>query len=145
MKTYSAALVAAFVALTSATACGRTPLPPSPLPGENSTLTLTGRVLDATMADDSGVADALVEVSRDSFSMSTTTGPDGTFVLGGLEAGQYMLSVSREGYLETAQSVLLDADQEVTCLLDREAGDENATPARKGRIVIVKKGAQARR
>ena len=108
-------------------------------------LTLTGRVLDATMADDSGVADALVEVSRDGFSTSTTTGPDGTFVLGGLEAGQYTLSVTREGYLQTTQSVLLDTDQEVSCLLDREAGDENATPARKGRIVIVKKGAQTRR
>ena len=144
MKTYSAALVAAFVALTSATACGRSFVGPDgpPVP---TTLTLAGRVLDATMADDSGVADAVVEVSRDGFSTSTTTGPDGTFVLGGLEAGQYMLSVSREGYLQAAQSVLLDADQEVTCLLDREAGDGNATPERKGRIVIAKKGVQARR
>ena len=145
MKTYSAVLVAAFVALTSATACGRTPLPPSPLPGDASTLTLSGRVVDATMADDSGVADAVVVISRDSFSTSTTTGPDGTFALGGLEAGQYTLAVSREGYLQVEQAVMLDTNQDVTCFLDREVADGNATPERKGRFVIVRKGAQARR
>ena len=145
MQTHSASFAAAALfVLASATACGRGPITPE-IPQGDPQLTLTGRVVDATMGDEAGVADAVVMVTRDSFSTSTTTGADGTFVLGGLDAGQYMLSISHEGFVANAQSVFLDTNQDVTCFLDREVSDGTPTPERKGRFVIVKKGAQPRR
>jgi len=150
MKIYSVPVVAtAFVLLTSAAACGKSPIGPSPVPIDDNTgtttLTLTGRVLDATMGDDTGVADATVTVSRDTFSTSATTDVDGSFSFGGLDAGEYMLSISRPGYLEATQAVQLESDQSVTCFLDRESDSTAPIPERKGRFVVGKKGGQVRR
>jgi hypothetical protein len=149
MKTYSAAVVAiALVVLSSATGCGRNPgpLPPSPVPGnDGGTLTLSGRVLDASMSDEEvGLSDALVTVSRESESQSTVTAADGSFQFSGLTAGEWMLTVSREGYYESSQLVQLESDSSVTCFVDRES-DAVPTSVRKARFVTIKKAGSGSR
>jgi Carboxypeptidase regulatory-like domain len=144
MKTCSVSLVAtALAVLTSTAACS--PTRPSIIdPPPPATLTLTGRVVDATMDDQSGVADAIVTATRGSVAKSTSTASDGSFAIGELEAGEYTLSVSREGYIGSWYAVQLESDQSITFYMDREVDGSMPMPERKGRLVIGKQGAVKR-
>ena len=144
MKKYSLVLASALAVLLSSTACGKVQPPTVPedfaIPRENAgDLTLSGRVVDPAMTDDSGLAGALVTISRNGYATSTVTADDGSFLVTGLASGEWMLSASLEGYLEGAQALQLESDQSVVCFIDRESDGSNLTPVRKGRLVITKK------
>lgn len=67
---------------------------------EKATYTITGKVLREGM--DSGFEGTSVVANNStdkSFSKTTVTGTDGTFILSEVEPGDYMITISREGYI----------------------------------------------
>ena len=86
-----------------------TPTPtPSPTPISSPTLAATGVIIGNVVDAVSyiGIADATV--STDIGGYSTTTGPDGSFVLE-VAAGSYTLTASATGYTASSQPVTVEA------------------------------------
>lgn len=118
MARYSLVVAAALVLLTSITACGNIQppgTPPSDIPGGNDTnMTLNGRVVASEADAETGLGDVLVTASRDGFARSAVTNAEGDFAIDGLSAGEWILSLSREGYIDTARPVQVGAEDGVT-------------------------------
>jgi len=117
-------LVGALVALTSLTACGTSPIAPGPGPDPSPTpFTLTGRVIASETDGSTGLSDVFVTATHDGFTRSTTTNADGDFAFDGLVEGEWTLSISRDGYVDTIRSVSVGADQDVTVPIDPKPAD----------------------
>ena len=112
MRTSSLA-AAAFVVLASVTACGSTPIAPTEnFPNDPSGVALTGRVIASEMEDAAGLSEALVTATRDGSTYSTLTNSNGEFEFTELLAGEWTISVSREGYFDKVQPVHVDSTEE---------------------------------
>ena len=61
-----------------------------------------GTVRGAVVDDEDGTALSGAVVTLEGIGLSTTTGPDGTFVIDGVPAGDYGLTVTREGFAPLA-------------------------------------------
>src|SRR5689334_5797949 len=92
------------------TACGRSPVQPTPPPANPvpvaATYAVTGTVSEPTGDGPRGVVGASVVIGNDSQSLSATTDENGLFYVEGLKAGPWQLSVSKEGY--EPQTMMLD-------------------------------------
>jgi Carboxypeptidase regulatory-like domain len=146
MKTYSSVLVtSALLAMTSMTACNRlNPLVPT---NESSAqpaadLSLNGRVMDAASADDgTGVEGVEVTLTRGEVARTATTGPDGSFAIDGLTAGEWVLSISHPDYAKTVQTVEIDGSQTITVLISRDGETSrqgSPVPLGKARVSRIK-------
>ena len=89
------------------------------LGAQANTGTITGRVVDA--ASQQPVAD--VNVIVDGTGRGTVTGPDGTFIIGGVPAGTRVVRVRRIGFNSPTQTIVVPANGTTTATfaLDRQA------------------------
>jgi len=115
MRTYSLIVAGAFVIVTSLTACGKSPIGPSTgrfSGGSEDSVALNGRVIGSELEEAAGLANALVTATREGSTYTTFTNASGDFEFTGLSAGEWTLSVSRDGYLDKSQPVNVDNTEE---------------------------------
>ena len=105
------------------TACGRSPVQPTPAPANPvsvaATYAVSGTVSEPTDDGARRVVGASVVIGNDSQSLTATTDENGAFSVEGLIAGPWQLSVSKEGY--EPQTMMLDITSSQTLELELKA------------------------
>ena len=109
MRIRHRAAVAALALIASATAGALTPVPAFGFEE-------TGSIQGLVVAEDGGAPLPAALVVLDGTAMSATTGADGAFAIGGVPAGSYRLTVTREAFAALTASVTVGAGRSV--LLD---------------------------
>jgi hypothetical protein len=85
---------------------------------------LSGRVIASENEEAVGLGDAVVTATREGSAFTTVTDAEGDFAFGDLAAGEWILYISREGYLDKSQAVHVGSEDAVTVAIDPKPAEE---------------------